>query len=108
MSLMCGMHIGAGGYIDHAGKWNPAFTGHSYVRIREFETGRLVANVTETISTSFVSAFVDHTEAGDVSASNKSPSQALCLFVPWPHPPVPVTKFRSDADVCEPRPSWRK
>ena len=54
------------GYIDHYGKWNKAFTGHSYVRIRTLETGTIIANVSATISTDFVSAFVDHRPTGDV------------------------------------------
>eukprot|EP00662_Eupelagonemidae_sp_cell21_P052985 gene52985-16176_t len=33
--------------------------GHSYARIRELKTGRIVANVSETIGYSFVSAFPD-------------------------------------------------
>ena len=52
------------GWIDHYGQWDPRFRNHSYVRIREFASGRLVANVTESIGTSFVSAFVDHDQPG--------------------------------------------
>jgi hypothetical protein len=47
------------GWIDHYGQWDPAFAGHSYVRIRELQSGKVIANVTATIGTSFVSAFVD-------------------------------------------------
>mmetsp|Transcript_1515 Transcript_1515/g.3944 ORF Transcript_1515/g.3944 Transcript_1515/m.3944 type:complete len:359 (+) Transcript_1515:48-1124(+) len=54
------------GYIDHYGKWNATFASHSYARIRNFDTGEVVANVTETVATSFVSAFVDHRATGDV------------------------------------------
>ena len=54
------------GYIDHFGKWNATFKGHSYVRIRELETGTVIVNVSETIATDFVSAFVDHRPTGDV------------------------------------------
>jgi hypothetical protein len=69
------------GYMDHAGKWNPAFTNHSYARIRQFETGKLVANVTATIGTSFVSAFVDHLPSGDIlwlSALNEDRCHQQC------------------------------
>ena len=52
------------GWIDHYGQWDPRFRNHSYVRIREFASGRLVANVSESIGTSFVSAFVDHDQPG--------------------------------------------
>ena len=56
------------GYVDHWGNWpgGAAFKGHSYVRIRELETGITIANVSETISTDFVSSFVDHRPTGDV------------------------------------------
>ena len=68
------------GWLDHAGLWNPRFANHSYARIRELETGKLIANVSETIATSFVSAFVDHGQpGGDVlwlSANNGDRSGA--------------------------------
>lgn len=48
------------GYIDHAGQWFPEFKGHSYARIRLFETGRIVANISATISHAFISAFADY------------------------------------------------
>ena len=56
------------GYIDHFGnfKGGEAFKGHSYVRIRERDTGRVVANVSETIGMDFVSSFVDHRPDGDI------------------------------------------
>ena len=52
------------GYIDHYGQWDSRFRNHSYVRIRNFDTGQVIANVTESIGTSFVSAFVDHAQPG--------------------------------------------
>jgi len=39
--------------------WDPAFAGHSYARIRELKTGKIVTNVSETVGFSFVSAFPD-------------------------------------------------
>ena len=65
------------GYIDHAGQWDPRFAGKSYARVRELETGAIVANVTETAGTSFVSAFVD----GDtvwLSALNEDRCKKQC------------------------------
>lgn len=47
------------GYIDHYGQWNATFANHSYARVRELKSGKIVANISETIGTSFVSAFVD-------------------------------------------------
>ena len=44
---------------DHFGKYDRRFANHSYARIRELKTGRFVANISETIGTSFVSPFVD-------------------------------------------------
>jgi hypothetical protein len=43
------------GYIDHWGNWaaGSKFKGHSYVRIRQLATGRVIANVSETIGTDF-------------------------------------------------------
>lgn len=47
------------GFMDHFGQWDHRFANHSYARIRELHSGVVIANVTETIGTSFVSAFVD-------------------------------------------------
>ena len=47
------------GYIDHYGQWDDRFKGKSYARIRNLLTGVAVVNITATIATSFVSAFVD-------------------------------------------------
>ena len=47
-------------YADHAGKWDAAFAGHSYARIRDFETGRVVVNISSTIGFGFVNAFADY------------------------------------------------
>ena len=47
------------GYVDHYGQWNATFQGKSYARIRELHSGVIVSNVSETVGTSFVSAFVD-------------------------------------------------
>jgi hypothetical protein len=44
---------------DHYGRYDSRFANHSYARIRELKTGRFVANISETIGTSFVSPFVD-------------------------------------------------
>lgn len=53
-------------YPEHAGVWQPADYGnHSYARIRDFETGEIVANITSSVGYGFVSAFVDY----DVDAS---------------------------------------
>lgn len=47
------------GYIDHFGQWDARFKGHSYARIRELKTGRVIANVSKTIGSSLISAFPD-------------------------------------------------
>ena len=41
-------------YADHAGEWFPAFKGHSYARVRDFENGAVVANLTSSIGFGFV------------------------------------------------------
>jgi hypothetical protein len=49
------------GYWDHAGVWEPAvFGNHSYARIRDFQTGEVLVNVTATIGFGFVTAFPDY------------------------------------------------
>ena len=48
-------------YIDHAGIWAPETWGNrSYGRIREFVSGRVVANITSSAGFGFMSAFVDY------------------------------------------------
>eukprot|EP01079_Euglenida_sp_SAG-EU17-18_P004304 gene4304-782_t len=47
-------------YIDHYGKWDKAFAGHSYARIRSLQTGVVVANISETIGYGFISPFIDY------------------------------------------------
>ena len=47
-------------HVEHAGIWEPARWGnHSYARIREFVSGRVVANISSSAGFGFVSAFVD-------------------------------------------------
>ena len=71
------------GYMDHWGNYpgGAKFKGHSYARIRDFQTGKLIANVSQTVATSFVSAFVDHRSTGDVlwlSALNEDRCKQQC------------------------------
>jgi hypothetical protein len=48
-------------FPEHAGVWQPeVFGNHSYARIRDFATGAIVANVTNSVGFGFVSAFVDY------------------------------------------------
>eukprot|EP01065_Artemidia_motanka_P028046 TRINITY_DN33257_c0_g1_i1.p2 TRINITY_DN33257_c0_g1~~TRINITY_DN33257_c0_g1_i1.p2 ORF type:complete len:334 (+),score=96.20 TRINITY_DN33257_c0_g1_i1:61-1062(+) len=47
-------------YIDHAGNWFPQYRNHSYARIRHFDTGNIVTNISSTIGYGFVSAFPDY------------------------------------------------
>jgi hypothetical protein len=48
------------GYADHAGIWFPEFAGHSYARIRELYTGRVLVNITTSIGYGFLSGFPDY------------------------------------------------
>lgn len=48
------------GYQDHAGIWFPSFANHSYARVRNFDTGEVVANISSTIGFGFVNAFPDY------------------------------------------------
>lgn len=48
-------------YWEHAGVWAPeVFGNHSYARIRDFQTGEVLVNVTATIGFGFVTAFPDY------------------------------------------------
>lgn len=47
-------------YWDHAGIWDPSYGNHSYARVRELLTGRIVVNITSSIGFGFLSAFVDY------------------------------------------------
>ena len=46
-------------YVEHAGIWDPSWGNHSYGRIREFVSGRVIANISSSIGFGFISAFVD-------------------------------------------------
>ena len=47
-------------YQDHAGEWFPAFANHSYARVRDFNTGVVVVNLTTSIGFGFLNAFPDY------------------------------------------------
>jgi len=49
-----------GFYWGHAEQWHPEYTGHSYFRIRDMETGRVISNVSHSIGLAFFAAFVDY------------------------------------------------
>ena len=49
-----------GGYWGHAGLWNSEFNGHSYIRIRELESGAVVQNISQAIGFAFPAAYVDY------------------------------------------------
>lgn len=46
-------------YDGHAGNWDASWGNHSYGRIREFVSGRVIANISSSIGFGFISAFVD-------------------------------------------------
>ena len=48
------------GYHDSAGKYFPAFKGHSYARVRRLMDGVVLVNITSTIGYGFISAFPDY------------------------------------------------
>jgi hypothetical protein len=57
-------------YPEHAGVWQPdVFGNHSYARIRDFESGVVIANITSSVGFGFVSAFVDYDEASEASST---------------------------------------
>lgn len=47
-------------YWEHAGVWDPAWGNHSYARIREFESGIIVSNISSSLGFGFISAFPDY------------------------------------------------
>ena len=49
-----------GYYWGHAEQWHPEYLGHSYFRIRDMKTSRVVANVSHSIGLGFPAAFVDY------------------------------------------------
>jgi hypothetical protein len=65
MYLMEGICYGAdfdnvSGYWGHAGLWDSRYDGHSYMRIRDMETGEVVSNISSSIGFGVPSAFVDY------------------------------------------------
>ena len=52
-------------YWDHAGIWYPSFGNHSYARVRNFETGEVIANISSTSTFGFITALPDY-DAGIV------------------------------------------
>ena len=49
-----------GYYWGHAEQWFPEYRNHSYIRIRELETGHVVQNISLSIGFGFGAAFVDY------------------------------------------------
>ena len=49
-----------GFYWGHAEQWLPEYTNHSYIRVRDMETGDIVSNITSSIGFGFGAAFVDY------------------------------------------------
>ena len=47
-------------YTEHAGIWDSSFGNHSYARIREFDTGKVLVNISETVSFGFITPFADY------------------------------------------------
>lgn len=48
------------GYAANAGVWFPEFKNHSYARIRRFDNGVVVCNISSSIGYGFVSAYPDY------------------------------------------------
>jgi hypothetical protein len=49
-----------GGYWGHAGLWDRRYDGHSYIRVRELESGVVVSNISQSIGWGFPAAVVDY------------------------------------------------
>ena len=47
-------------YSAHAARWFPAFVNASYARIRHFDTGEIVANISAKIGYGFITPFPDY------------------------------------------------
>eukprot|EP01059_Diplonema_ambulator_P019864 TRINITY_DN3352_c0_g1_i1.p1 TRINITY_DN3352_c0_g1~~TRINITY_DN3352_c0_g1_i1.p1 ORF type:complete len:352 (+),score=82.27 TRINITY_DN3352_c0_g1_i1:35-1090(+) len=47
-------------YWAHAGVWDPTYANHSYFRIRDFETGDVITNISSSVGMGFGSSFVDY------------------------------------------------
>ena len=65
MYLMEGICYGSdfdnvSGYWGHAGLWDKRYDGHSYIRIRDMETGDVVTNISSSVGFGVPSAFVDY------------------------------------------------
>ena len=104
------------GYADHAGRWFPAFADHSYARVRDFETGTVVANISSSVGFGFVNAFPDydhnrlwlfgtpadrcHGNCGACQGPN-CPGRPSCTSIQswWTSLPVPTTFETAEAVV---------
>ena len=49
-----------GYYWGHAEQWQPEYTNHSYIRIRDLESGDVVSNISTSIGFGFVRAAPPH------------------------------------------------
>ena len=47
-------------YWGHAGIWDPSYGNKSYARIRDFQTGVVVVNISSSIGYGFISALPDY------------------------------------------------
>ena len=75
-----------GFYWGHAEQWLPEYTNHSYIRIRDLETGDVISNITTSIGFGFGAAFVDydHGQLWISATANDRDSQAPRPYGP-PH-----------------------
>ena len=73
-----------GFYWGHAEQWLPEYTNHSYIRIRDLETGDVVSNISTSIGFGFGAAFVDY-DHGQLWISATANDRASTA--PRPHGP---------------------
>jgi hypothetical protein len=83
------------GYWGHAEQWLPEYRNHSYIRIRELESGVVVSNISTSIGFGFGAAFVDY-DHGQLWISATANDRAGTASRPYGPP----------TDHCESERTW--
>lgn len=89
-----------GYYWGHAETWLPEYKNHSYFRIRDFETGNILTNISTSIGFGFGSAFVDY-DHGPTAWVFGTPKDRDDPNLPRPYGP-PIYKNCRSNDMSDP------
>eukprot|EP01064_Diplonema_japonicum_P018415 TRINITY_DN2709_c2_g1_i1.p1 TRINITY_DN2709_c2_g1~~TRINITY_DN2709_c2_g1_i1.p1 ORF type:complete len:375 (+),score=93.93 TRINITY_DN2709_c2_g1_i1:65-1126(+) len=95
------------GYWGHAGQWEPEYKNHSYYRIRDFETGAVMTNISSSIGMGFGASFIDYdnqrawvfgTSYDRCNNSHNSPTGPPGVYAWWSDDLLTWNRAKTDAN----------